>query len=88
MTCALRNWRKVMSGSRKRSSKEKAARAGKRPGSPLSSQLRTGMPARDSVRKVVDFRSPQGVKYKILKTTEMDAYDQPPQAKKKPRLKP
>jgi hypothetical protein len=76
---------KVMSGSLKRSSKKKEARAGKRPGSPVPNQLRNGMPASDSVRKVVDFRSPQGVKYKILKTTEMDAYDQLPQPKKKRR---
>ena len=42
-----------------------------------------GMPAQDSVQEVVDFVSPQGVPYKILKTTEMDAYDPPPQAHKK-----
>jgi hypothetical protein len=41
------------------------------------------MPALDSVKKVVDFVSPQKVKYKILKTTEMDAYDPPPKAPKK-----
>jgi hypothetical protein len=50
-------------------------------------QLATGMPAHDSVQEVVDFVSPQGVKYKILKTNEMDAYDPPPQAGKK-RVKP
>jgi len=33
------------------------------------------MPALDNVKKVVDFVSPQKVKYKILETTEMDAYD-------------
>jgi hypothetical protein len=38
-------------------------------------QLATGMPALDNVKKVVDFVSPQKVKYKILETTEMDAYD-------------
>jgi len=46
-------------------------------------QLRTGMPAQDSVRKVVDFVSPKGAKYQILKTTETDAYDQLPPPKKK-----
>jgi hypothetical protein len=50
-------------------------------------QLRRGMPTLDSVQEVVDFVSPQGVPYKILKTTEMDAYDPPPQAHKK-RTKP
>lgn len=38
-------------------------------------QLRSGMPAKDSVREVVDHVSPQGVHYRILKTTEKDAYD-------------
>ncbi len=41
------------------------------------------MPAQDSIQEVVDFVSPQGVPYKILKTTEMDAYDPPLQARKK-----
>jgi hypothetical protein len=44
-------------------------------------QLRRGMPARDSIRKVVDFvppQNPQNVRYKILKTTEMDAYEPVP----------
>jgi hypothetical protein len=36
-----------------------------------------GMPAEDSIKDVVDFVSPQGVHYKILKTTETDAYDPP-----------
>jgi len=41
------------------------------------------MPARNSVREVVDFVSPGGVPYKILKTSEMDAYDLVPQHRKK-----
>jgi len=45
-------------------------------------QLRKGMPAPDSVQEVVDFVSPQGVRYKILKTTEVDAYDPPLPAQK------
>jgi hypothetical protein len=45
------------------------------------------MPAPDSVQEVVDFVSPKGVPYKILKTNEMDAYDPPPQSGKK-RAKP
>jgi hypothetical protein len=71
-----------MPGTRKKKSKRPA---GKRVRG--LSQLATGMPARDSVQEVVDFVSPQGVPYKILKTTEMDAYDPPPQAHKK-RAKP
>jgi|GEM_PF-5646733 hypothetical protein len=50
----------------------------------LEAQLRAGMPAIDSVYEKVDFVSPQKVKYKILKTTETDAYDKPlPPRKKK-----
>jgi len=41
------------------------------------------MPAQDSVQEVVDFVSPQGVPYTILKTTEMDAYDPPAQMSKR-----
>ena len=50
-------------------------------------QPRTGMPAEDSVEEVTDFVSPKGVKYKILKTTEMDGYDATPRSAKK-RTKP
>jgi hypothetical protein len=74
-----------MSGSLKRSSRKKKAAQTRKIGSAMSKQLRPGMPARDSVLKVVDFRSPQGDEYKILKTNETDAYDQPPSAKKKRR---
>ena len=47
--------------------------------------LRPGMPALDRVKEVADFVSPQGDKYKILKTTETDAYDPPLASPKKPR---
>lgn len=50
-------------------------------------QLRPGMPAPDTVEEVSEFVSPQGDKYKILKTTETDAYD-PPLPTKKQRLRP
>jgi hypothetical protein len=36
-----------------------------------------GLPAPDSVRAVVKFVSPKKVRYTILKTSEMDAYDKP-----------
>ena len=71
-----------MPGSQKKKSKRRARKRGSD-----VAQLRRGMPARDSVQEVVDFVSPQGVPYKILKTTEMDAYDPPPQSRKK-RAKP
>ena len=43
----------------------------------LIDQSRGGMPAKDNVREVVDAVSPEGKPFRILKTTEMDAYDQP-----------
>jgi len=39
---------------------------------------RTGLPAADSVMKVVPFVSPGGRTYRIIKTRELDAYDRPP----------
>jgi hypothetical protein len=39
-------------------------------------QFSTGMPAADSVRTIVDFVSPKKVRYTILETSEMDAYDE------------
>ena len=43
------------------------------------------MPALDSVKEVAEFVSPQNVKYKILKTSELDAYDPPAANHKKTR---
>ncbi len=62
-----------------RSKKAKQSQKGMptKPSSLEENQLRRGMPAVDSVRSVVHFISPQKVKYKILKTTETDAYDPP-----------
>jgi hypothetical protein len=68
-----------MPGARKKKSKRPARKR-----DPGLDQLRRGMPAKDSVQEVVDFVSPHGVPYKILKTTEIDAYDPPPQTHKKP----
>jgi hypothetical protein len=39
---------------------------------------RPGMPAPDSVKAIVKFRSPSGRLYQIIKTTEADAYDKVP----------
>jgi len=55
------------------------------PDQPAPNQLRTGMPAPDSVQKVIDFVSPKGAKYQILRTNEADAYDQLPAKRKKGR---
>ena len=66
-----------MRGSRKRIKRPKGK------GGPDFVQLRRGMPARDSVQQVVEFVSSEDVPYKILKTTETDAYDPPLQDRKK-----
>jgi len=66
--------------------KKSRKKAGRQPPE-LPDQLETGMPARDSIRKVVDAVSPQGAPFKILKTTETDVYDKPPVRKKKRRPK-
>ncbi len=75
---------------KKKSGKAKKSQKGMptKPSSLEENQLRRGMPAVDSVRSIVHFVSPQKVKYRILKTTETDAYDpplatQPKQSKKK-----
>lgn len=53
-------------------------------------QLRPGMPAKDSIVKVVDFvpRESPRAHFKILKTSEMDAYDPVPTPKKRSGRKP
>ena len=38
---------------------------------------RAGMPAQDSIISETTFVSPKGKVYRILKTNEMDAYDEP-----------
>jgi hypothetical protein len=62
-------------GARKKRAQTKKDRRYKGKPLPGLSQLAPGMPALDSIKEVVDFVSPQNVKYKILKTTEMDGYD-------------
>jgi len=39
--------------------------------------MRPGMPAPDNVEEILDFASPEGKKYEILRTSETDAYDPP-----------
>ncbi|HZD93046.1 MAG TPA: hypothetical protein VE133_02260 [Candidatus Sulfotelmatobacter sp.] len=74
-----------MTGSKRK--KKSRKRATKPAIDDLPDQLRRGMPARDNIRKVVDFTSPQGEHYKILKTTETDVYDPVPAPKKKRKPK-
>ena len=67
--------------------KKYRTKAGKQQVTELPNQLQTGMPALDSVRKVVNAVSPEGNQYQIMKTTEMDPYDTRPKQKKKRRRK-
>jgi hypothetical protein len=48
---------------------------------------RPGLPARDSIVGVERFVSPQNEEYQILKTTEVDAYDEPPSPPSPPTSK-
>ena len=50
-------------------------------------QLPRGMPAIDIVQEELDFVPPHGVRYSILRTNEMDAYDPPSKSQKKRRSK-
>lgn len=78
--------RECQVSSEKKKKKKMSPKTASQPSSTsLPDQLNTGMPAQDNIRKVVDFVSPQGNKYQILKTTESDAYDQIPEPKKKRR---
>ena len=67
--------------------KKKVRKGASKPAAHILDPLRPGMPAKDSIRKVVDFVSPQNVQYNILKTTERDAYDRVPKPRKKPGRK-
>lgn len=73
--------------SRPQKKRRTSRRAGVKTARGLPGGPRAGLPAKDSVRAVVDFVSPQNVSYKILKTSETDAYDQIPEGKKKRRPK-
>ena len=52
------------------------------PVSPPLNPLRTGMPAQDSITDVKQIRR-GGKVYRIIKTNEMDSYDEPAQSKGK-----
>lgn len=68
-------------------SKKKAAKAPVYLPADAREQLPRGMPAKDSVQEELDFVSPHGVRYSILRTNEMDAYDPPLKSQKKRRSK-
>jgi hypothetical protein len=65
--------------SESRKAKAATKHAGKRAERP--NEIRTGMPSKDSVVGEVQFKSPKGTKYRILKTNEVDAYDVDPNKK-------
>lgn len=46
------------------------------------------MPAKESIRSVVNLISPQNVRYKILRTTETDGYESDAKSSKKRGSKP
>ena len=60
------------------SKKKKARKAPVNLRADVREQPGSGRPAKDSVQEVLDFVSPQGVHYSILRTNEMDAYDPRP----------
>jgi hypothetical protein len=71
-------------GKKKKPAKKHASGTKKRYYIPsVANQLRTGMPAIDSVQNVVQAESPEGHKFEIIRTNERDAYDPPPNPKKK-----
>ncbi len=72
----------MMAGSKSRKPRRPTR---KRSAAGIADPLRRGLPAKDSVREVVDFVSPQKAHYKILKTTEMDVYDPIPKPTPKRR---
>jgi len=47
---------------------------------------RAGLPAEDSVREIIPKVAPTGMRFRILRTTERDAYETgPPRGKRKRR---
>ena len=60
-----------------------ATRTGGKPRRRKKPAVRAGMPSKDSVREIVTKVAPTGLRFRILKTTEMDSYDQPHRAKKR-----
>jgi hypothetical protein len=49
---------------------------------PKKAAVRAGMPSKDSVREIVTKVAPTGLRFRILKTSEMDSYDKPRRSKK------
>lgn len=69
--------------------KKKSKRATQEPSGSELERLPPGMPAEDSIQQVMEVVSPQNVRYKILRTNEMDAYDPVPEPQeRKPKKKP
>jgi hypothetical protein len=50
---------------------------------PAAQAVRAGMPAKDSVREIITKVAPTGIRFRILRTTEMDSYDKPPRSGKR-----
>ena len=60
-----------------------AKRGRRKPRRPGTRAQRAGMPAKDSVREIITKVAPTGMKFRILKTNEMDAYDRSSRSKKR-----
>jgi len=50
---------------------------------PQARAERAGMPSKDSIREIVTKVAPTGLRFRILKTTEMDSYDKVSRSKKR-----
>jgi hypothetical protein len=81
--------KKLHTGKRKKKStarpkRAKAAAAGSQDESAIDSLdlLRTGMPARDSITGVKEFRKGDKV-YRLIETNEVDEYEEPPKRKQR-----
>jgi len=73
---------------RSKKKRKKGSAARKEQAADVLNLGRQGMPAKDSIRRVVNFVSPQNVRYKIIKTTETNAYDQDQKSGERDHRKP
>ena len=73
--------------SKKKSGKKRTVVAGVNDDStgPPDNEPQAGLPAKDSIIAEESFTSPKGKTYRIIKTTETDAYDKPSRSKRKRR---
>lgn len=70
-----------MNSSRGKTKQKESADSGSDPENRAEEKAsgRKGLPDENSILVEKEFESPSGRKYRILKTTEMDEYEEPPQ---------